>query len=199
MAKELKKASIFKRLGAYLIDYILMVMLISIISYPFTNIEKTNEIQSKATEIIEQYQREEITAEQYMVEYSDTYYKLSKSTGVVTFITIIVYVLYFIVFQFYSKGQTIGKKIFKIQVISDKGDLSMNQIMFRSLICNMILLNIINFGLMIFSSKIVYTSVSAILSIIQYLILFISLILTTTKEGKTIHDRIAHTRVISIN
>lgn len=199
MAKELKKASIFKRLGAYLIDYVLLVMLISIISYPFTDIKKTDELQSKSTEIIEKYQREEITTEQYIVEYSDVYYKLSRSNGIGTFITIIVYILYFIVFQFYNKGQTIGKKLLKIKVISDKGDLSMNQIMFRSLICNIILLNIINFGLMIFSSKVVYTSISTILSMIQYIILFISLILTTTKEGKTIHDRIAHTRVISIN
>lgn len=199
MAKELKKASIFKRLGAYLIDYVLLVMLISIISYPFTDIKKTEELQSKSTEIIEKYQREEITTEQYIVEYSDVYYKLSRSNGIGTFITIIVYILYFIVFQFYNKGQTIGKKLLKIKVISDKGDLSMNQIMFRSLICNIILLNIINFGLMIFSSKVVYTSISTILSMIQYIILFISLILTTTKEGKTIHDRIAHTRVISIN
>ena len=72
----------------------------------------------------------------------------------------------------------------------------MNQMIFRSFIVNSILLDIIVFGLMIFTPKIVYTSTSSILTIIQYIIIFVSAILATTKEGRTIHDRIAHTRVV---
>ena len=75
----------------------------------------------------------------------------------------------------------------------------MNQMIFRSLIVNMLLLNIINFALITFAPKDIYTGVSATLSMIQYLIMFISIILATTKEGRTIHDRIAHTRVVKVN
>ena len=114
-----------------------------------------------------------------------------------TFITIIINVLYYVVFQLYNKGQTIGKKLLKIKVISDDGNLSMNQMIFRSLIANVILLNIINFALVIFTPKAIFMGVSVSVSMIQYIIMFISIIMATTKEGRTIHDRIAHTRVVS--
>lgn len=198
MAKELKKGSLFKRIAAYLFDYLLIVVLVSLISYPFTDNEKTEKIEKETFEIIEKYKANEITAEEYVTRYNDAYYRLSRNTGVVTFITIILGIVYFMVFQLYNKGQTIGKKLLNIKVVSDNGDLTMNQMIFRSLISNMILLNIINFGLITFGNKMVYTSVSVLFTVIQYIIVLISVLLSTTKEGRTIHDRIAHTRVISV-
>ena len=161
MAKELNRASFVKRLCAYVIDYLLVVLVISVISMPFTDTKKTEKLEKESTEIIEKYQKGEITPDEYLQRYSSVYYNLSRNTGIVTFITIIVYILYYVVFQLYNKGQTIGKKLMKIKVISIDGELSMNQMIFRSLIVNMLLLNIINFG--------------------------------------TIHDRIAHTRVVKVN
>ncbi len=199
MAKELNRASFVKRLCAYVIDYLLVVLVISVISMPFTDTKKTEKLEKESTEIIEKYQKGEITPDEYLQRYSSVYYNLSRNTGIVTFITIIVYILYYVVFQLYNKGQTIGKKLMKIKVISIDGELSMNQMIFRSLIVNMLLLNIINFALITFAPKDIYTGVSATLSMIQYLIMFISIILATTKEGRTIHDRIAHTRVVKVN
>ena len=197
MAKEMKKASFIKRICAYIIDYILVMLLISIISTPFVDAKKTDKIEKETLEIIEKYNDGKINSDEYIAMYTDVYYRLSRSTGVVTFITIIVYVLYFVVFQLYNKGQTIGKKLLKIKVISSEGDLSMNQMIFRSLLCNMILLNIINFALLTFSPKDVYAKSSALLTVIQYIIVFVSIIMATKKEGKTVHDRIAHTRVVN--
>lgn len=199
MAKELNRASFVKRLCAYVVDYLLVVLVISVIAMPFTDTKKTEKLEKESTEIIEKYQKGEITPDEYLQRYSSVYYNLSRNTGIVTFITIIVYILYYVVFQLYNKGQTIGKKLMKIKVISIDGELSMNQMIFRSLIVNMLLLNIINFALITFAPKDIYTGVSATLSMIQYLIMFISIILATTKEGRTIHDRIAHTRVVKVH
>ena len=87
----------------------------------------------------------------------------------------------------------------KIRVISDDGDLSMNQMIFRAFIVNFILSNIINFALITFSSKDIYLGTSSCISMIQYIIMFISIIMLTTKEGRTIHDRLVHTRVVKVD
>lgn len=196
MAKELKKASFVRRICAYVIDYLIIVLLVSLISAPFIDAKKTEKLQKETTEIMEKYQKGEITPDDYMKLSSSNLYKLGRTTGVTTFIEIIVAILYYVVFQLYNKGQTLGKKLLKIKVISEDGDLNMNQLLFRSLICNMILLNIINFGLVTFAGKDIYVGVYATISVIQYIIMFVSIILATTNEGRTIHDRIAHTRVV---
>lgn len=196
MAKELKKGSFIRRIGAYIIDYVILVILISLISSPFVDTAKTKTIEKETNEIIEKYQSGEISSDEYIQRYSSVYYNLSRSTGVVTFFTIIIDVLYFIVFQLYNKGQTVGKVLLKIKVISEDGNLNMNQMIFRALIAYMILSNIINFALITFASKSIYTGVSICISMIQYIVMFISVIMATTKDGRTIHDRLTHTRVV---
>jgi len=198
MAKELKRASFVKRLCAYVIDFLIILMVSSILSFPFNNSEKTLELQNETNTVLEQYQAGEITPDEYLSRFSDIYYRLGRESGIATFIEIIIGILYYVVFQLYNKGQTIGKKIMGIKIISDTGDLSMNQMIFRAFISNTILLNIINFGFITFASKSVYTGVSSTFTMFQYAITFISIILATTNEGRTIHDRIVHTRVVSI-
>ena len=199
MAKKLKKGSFIKRICAYAIDYLLVVIIVSLLATPFTDVKKTEKNEQEAAEIIEKYQNNEITADEYIQRYSSVYYNISRNTGVITFITIIIDVLYFVVFQLYNKGQTLGKKLMKIRVISDDGDLSMNQMIFRAFIVNFILSNIINFALITFSSKDIYLGTSICISMIQYIIMFISIIMLTTKEGRTIHDRLVHTRVVKVD
>lgn len=195
MAKELKKGSFIRRFAAYVIDYILIMIIVSLLSTPFVDAEKVETIEKESTQIIEQYQNGEISIDEYVQRYSSVYYGLSRTTGVMTFITIIIGVLYYVVLQLYNKGQTFGKMFMKIKVISTDGDLSMNQMIFRALIANFILSNILNFALITFTSKNVFMGVSVTISMIQYIVMFISLIMLTTKDGRTIHDRIAHTKV----
>ena len=196
MDRELKKGSFIRRFAAYVIDYLIVVILVSLISSPFIDAKKTETIDKESTEIIEKYQNGEISTEEYVQRYGSVYYSLNRTTGIMTFITIIIDVLYFVVLQLYNKGQTLGKMIMRIKVVSKDGNLTMNQMIFRALIANMILVNIINFALITFTSKNVFMGVSVAISMIQYIIMFISLIMLTTKEGRTIHDRIAHTMVV---
>ena len=99
MAKKLKKGSFIKRICAYAIDYLLVVIIVSLLATPFTDVKKTEKNEQEAAEIIEKYQNNEITADEYIQRYSSVYYNISRNTGVITFITIIIDVLYFVVFQ----------------------------------------------------------------------------------------------------
>ena len=196
MAKELKKASFIRRLAAFVIDMILIAFIAGIIATPFVNTSKIDKLNEKEVETIEKYRNEEITADEYVMNYGDVYYELIKENGISTLISIILSIGYFIVFQLYNKGQTLGKKLLKIKIISDDKELSMNQMIFRCLLSNFILVNIINFAFLIFASKYVYIIATGSIEAINYIVAIVSIIMATTKEGRTIHDRIAHTRVV---
>lgn len=196
MAKELKKASFIRRLAAFVIDMVLIAFIAGIIATPFVNTSKIDKLNEKEVETIEKYRNEEITADEYVMNYGDVYYELIKENGISTLISIILSIGYFIVFQLYNKGQTLGKKLLKIKIISDDKELSMNQMIFRCLLSNFILVNIINFAFLVFASKYVYIIATGSIEAINYIVAIVSIIMATTKEGRTIHDRIAHTRVV---
>lgn len=196
--EKVEKAPFIKRLCSYIIDYLIVVVVVSLISTPFIDTKKVEKLENEANKIVEKYQNGDISSDEYVKTYTSNYYSLSRSTGLMTFITIIVDIIYFAVIQLYNKGQTLGKMIMRIQVESTDGDLGMNQMIFRSLVANMILVNIINFSLLTFASKDIFSGVSITLSFVQYIVMFISIILATKKDGRTIHDRIAHTRVVCV-
>lgn len=198
MAKEIKKASFLKRLGAFLIDMIIITILASLISIPFTDTKKVEKIENEQNEIVKQFQEQKITAEEYMDRYVSVYYNLTRNTGAISLITIVLEILYFVVFQLYNKGQTLGKKLLKIKVVSNDGELFMNQMIFRSLLANFILVNIIKFALLLFSPKDIYMSLALILEGIQYVLVFISILMITGSNKDSIHDKLTHTSVVCI-
>lgn len=198
MAKELKKASFLKRLGAFIIDMLLVTIMASLLSMPFTDTKKVEKIESEQNEIVKQFQEQKITADEYLDRYVSVYYNLTRSTGAISLITILLEIIYFVVFQLYNGGQTLGKKLLKIKVVSNDGDLFMNQMIFRSLLANFILINIIKFALLLFSSKEIYMGLSLILESIQYIMIFISILMITGKNKDSIHDKLTHTSVVCI-
>ena len=87
----------------------------------------------------------------------------------------------------------------KIKVISDDGELFVNQMIYRSLLSNFILMDLICFGLMLFSPKNIFFFGSVIVEFIQYIIVLISAIMIMRKnDGCAIHDKLAHTTVVRI-
>ena len=197
-SRDVKKQALFvQRLTAFLIDMLLISLIGSFISAPFVNVDKLNELENETFSLINQFQKEEISITDYSSQYMSIYYKLARNSGVSSLIVIFLNVLYFVIFQIYNKGQTLGKKLLHIRVVSDEGELSYNQMIFRSFISNFILVDILLFSFMIFSSKDVYFWATIVFKGVQYLIVFISIIMILNhNDGRAIHDKIVHTRVL---
>lgn len=197
--KESKKAVFLQRFIAICIDMVIVSIFVTLFSMPFVDREEMNKLNIETNDIVEKYTNNEIDFETYSNEAMTVSYQLAKTNGIVSLITIVFSVLYFVVYQFYKGGQTIGKKIMKIRVESISGELTMNQMIFRTLIINSILLDLICFSFMVFSSKEVYFYGVAIFEMIQYIVIIASVFMIMYgKSARGVHDLVARTNVVKI-
>ena len=198
--KEFEKPFFITRFLAFIIDIFLVLFLSCLVSVPFVNVEKVNTISEESKEIVDKYQKQEITDQEYIVEASNIQYMMAKNMEIVSIFSILFTVLYFVVLPLYNKGQTLGKKLFGLKIVSTSGELSTNQLLFRSFIANFLLLNFISVLFLMFASRDVYTQGVELFTVIQYVVTFVSIIkIIISKDGLAVHDGLVHTKVIKVN
>lgn len=195
-----KKAFFVQRFGAFVIDFMIVFFVVSLIASLFIDQKATDSLVSQSNNLMNNYVNEKIDTNSFISQYSVLSYKIARNNGGLSLTMIVVNVLYFIVFQLYNKGQTIGKSLFKIRVISNDGELEMNQMLFRGLIANSILMELISFAIMLFCKNDVYFYCVGVIEIMQYLIMFVSMIMILNhKDGRALHDKVVNTSVIRVN
>lgn len=198
MKSNTKNAVFLQRLVAYLIDAFIITIVISLIAAPFINSDAIQKINSDLLELVNQLQNNELSYLTYVKEVSVLELQLAKLNGVTTIVTLFVSILYFVVFQIYNGGQTIGKQILKIRVISNNGDLTMNQMIVRSLLINTILLNmILLIAITFISDPMQYLYVFGSFESIQYLFVIVTVLMVMFRKNHvSLHDLITNTRVV---
>ena len=136
-----------------------------------------------------------VALEKYIEETNEISYLLQKGTYLTTIVGIVVYILYFVVYQAYNNGQTLGKKVFKIRVLKMDDDIpGINTLIRRCLIPYGILVNFILAILILILSKNVYNMFNIILTNLHLIVLGIT-ILTMLIKKRGIHDYLANTKV----
>ena len=131
------------------------------------------------------------------IDYS---YKLLKYSVIPTIVNLMCIMLYFVVFQFYFNGQTFGKKIMKIKVVSNsKKDLTILNFFIRSLIVNELFINILSVICLMILSKNNYLTYNQIIYVITYIIeMTFLLMIVFDKNGRSLHDYISNTKVVEV-
>ena len=202
MAKEDKfsKALFVQRLCAFIIDVILVSFGASFLAMPFVDVDSIEKLNTEMNSVTESYINAEIDEKTYLTESSSITYQLARKNGLLTFITIFIELLYFVVYQLYNNGQTLGKKLLKIKVASLDEELNVNQMIYRSLIINSILYGFINFAFTIFAGQNTYFYGMLVIEVIQYIFVLISCVMVMfSKSGRGLHDLMSKTRVVRIN
>lgn len=191
------KATFYERLASYIIDFLIVSSLLSIICYKLpdnssTYIEEINTI-------YESYTNNEITPTDFADKYLDIVYNEEKKDILTPTISVILTIGYFIVFQYLNNGQTLGKKILKIQVV-DKNTNTPPSILkgtIRTIFILNIASNIITIILRTCANKNTYLITSTILSIFNWIFLVITIVLMISKSScRGLHDLMANTIVI---
>ncbi len=192
------KAMFSQRVLAFLIDLVLLSMITSLITMFIPMNDTATKLYEEQNRVLEDYVAGNVPMEEYVNQMIDLGYDISKQTVIVSIVTIVISLLYYVVYPCYNNGQTFGKKLMKIKIkkTNDK-ELSMNDLLIRGMINNSILVNIINVILVLFLSKNLYLSTSSLVSFIQYLVLIISLIMIAfTKNAQGLHDKVCKTEVV---
>ena len=188
-----------KRFFAYIIDIFIVLVIANLITMFIPISEKTQDYYKELQTTQKKMYDKEIDVKEYTDIVLEDNYNISKGTVLISLTSIIIYILYFVVYQVYNNGQTVGKKLMKIKVksITDES-LSINTMLFRALIIYGIAANIINLILILLLKKELYLSISNTINIIQSLIVKISVFMILfSKQKRGIHDIITKTEVVN--
>lgn len=192
------KAMFSQRVLAFLIDLLLLSIICSLITMFVPVNDTATKLYEEQNRVLEGYVDGSVSMEEYVNQMVDLGYDISRQTVIVSIVTIVISLLYYVVYPCYNNGQTLGKKLMKIKIKkTNDTELSMNDLLIRSMINNSILVNIINVILVLFLSKNLYLSTSSLVSFIQYLVLIISLIMIAfTNNAQGLHDKVCKTEVV---
>lgn len=196
-----KGCSKLQRLGAYIIDYIFILLLITLLGQiRFLNptFDEYYKTYDESMEMINNTNEEDIFKLLESEEYSLANYNLAKYSVSISIISIIVYLGYFVGFQKWNKNQTLGKKLFNIEVASiENTDVKWWQILFREIIIYNLIAEILYVILILFLNVNSYFMISNIILAISSLIFLINVILILfRKDGRGLHDLLAKTIVV---
>ena len=194
--KKNENVNFFPRMIAFLIDLVIVGFVCSLLSLPFINEDNSEKISNEVNEIVSKAANQEISLDTYFTELVPLIYESERQNGAYTIIMLLVSIFYYIVFQFHT-GQTLGKKIFNIKLVSNNGDLTMNQMVFRGLIINSILFSLLTFVFLLFSNSKTFFIADLTLASLYYLILLISsFMIIYRKDHRGLHDIICNTKVV---
>ena len=109
-----------------------------------------------------------------------------------------IFIGYFVVFQFMNKGQTLGKKLLHLRIVDkdSKKTPTMVKFLIRSLIALGILSTAVNLLVISIFSKKTYIPCYYTVSIIEIIFIVVSIALIIFKDGRGLHDMMANTKVI---
>lgn len=191
-----------KRIWAFFIDYLLVSLFLTMV-YQIRilnpNYEKYNETYEKYTELISDLDSNEYLSFIESKDYKLINYDLSRYSISLVCINLIVYILYFGGFQFWNKGQTIGKKIMKIKLVSKKDNLKLWQCLLRTVILYSILFEVIKVIVITFVSVNKFYFINNILSVASsFLFYTVVLCILFRKDGRGLHDILCDTDVVLI-
>ena len=196
----------FRRILAYIFDSIIVLIVttaLSSIKFLNPHMEEYENTYVEYNEYITEASQDPTTVNKIFSDenMNNIAYEMSYYGRNISIITLVVTFLYYVVFQFITKGKTAGKLIMGIEVIDQKGEeLKFHQVLLRSLIINSLLTSLLLILTITFVSKGAFFKTNMIIQVIDMALLFVSFGMIISKEnGVGLHDMLGHTMVIKSN
>ena len=191
----------FKRLLAFILDILIVSLVVTLLSYiPFLNpnrdaySEKYNEL----VNVYEQVEKNEISQEEYNEAAILISYELYGLNIPTILVDIVCSLLYFGVLPFFMDGQTIGKRLFQLRVVSanDK-PLNIVNYLLRAVVLRNILISLALLAVIYFMDASNYYNVYQNVNLVGYIIMYINLFMIVMRQdNRGLHDFVANTKVV---
>lgn len=189
-------ASFFDRLGCYLLDVLLIFAISSVISVFIPS--KGSDINKEITALTEKYTNGEVGSETFINEYQDLMYNYQKDNYLSTVVSVGLNFIYFVVFAYFNKGQTIAKKLMNIKVVDNKTgkrpkfwQMLVRNIFIYSLLSNIIIL------ILLFTSKNNFIYCYMLVGGFDLMFVMITVMFVLYRKDKRgLHDMMACTKVV---
>lgn len=188
-----------KRLLAYLIDNILLgailALVMLIVPVSTNQINLANELET----IEDKFVKEEITVEKYINQAIEINYQLAKEKAWYPIINIAFILIYFVIIPFYKDGATFGKRKCGIKVVSNDGNLTMNQLIIRNFIVNGLLQMLLTMVCLYILPSVSYFYAELILSLFQFILIVVTgAYMIKRSDSKGIQDILTNTKVVEV-
>ena len=192
-----------KRIIAYIIDIIVVTIFATLIGKIKTlnpSMDAYNKTYDEYVKLTEKYEKKKIEQKDYEKQMIDLNYRLSKENVYTGIITVSSLVVYFGIVQWILKGQTVGKKILKLKVVSNKDKkLNIGHYLLRTTILNNVIFRVAIMVGPYFMGKQTYYTYSSALSLCESVIESVILLMVVMrKDNRGLHDLVAGTKVICL-
>ena len=189
----------YKRIIAYLIDIVIVTSLSTMLTYFLPENKEYNESMEEYTALVNEFANDSIEQEEFFQKSNDLMYTINRSSITTTIVTTVLTIFYFVVFTYFMNGQTVGKKLMKIKIVSnDRKKLTMNNYLIRGLLINSILMNVLGIVIILGLNKSTYLKVNDTLTYVYLFMMVLTLGMILFREDKRgLHDILANTKVIN--
>ena len=185
-----------KRIVAFVIDIVIISLVFKVVNLlpidPYK--DDYNNAYSKYSEVLKDSQEGSTDVKDELISLNYEVYKYKTYSSL---ISASIFVLYFGVLQYILKGQTVGKKIMKLRVVSTNNkDVTILRYILRIIVLNNIWLALLNTGAVYIFDGIKFYYVTYVISFVSSLVYMMNLIMIMfRKDNRGIHDFVASTKV----
>ncbi len=190
------KANFLKRVLAFCFDYFILTLVLSFITIGFNTSNES--FYEDISSISKEYNDGNISTSEYSDKLMELEYDYQKDNLPINGIKLVVFIGYFIVFGYLNRGQTLGKKLFKIRVVNSDGSyVKLSSLIIRSLFIYGIVSCIYSIICTLFLPTRVFTYSYKWVVNIETMVLFVCFLMAMyRKDGKGLHDLVSKTNVI---
>ncbi len=180
----MEKASLKKRIIAYIIDMFIVGIVISFFSTGY-NSNRIDGLNSEMDSMTKNYLAGEITSDEYVNGVSSISYDIGCASASENIIYVVICVGYFVFFQFLNNGASIGKKIVHIKIVDkDKKNVSLLKLFVRTSFIDNIVPTLVSVGLLYISKGLKFALLNSLVGFIYVMYVIISIFMIKFRSDK---------------